>query len=195
MDRRRRAHGDQAGVYVVEFAIVILVFLTLVYGVLEMARSMYVVNTLQEVTRRAAQSAATANIGNSEVLGRIRENAVLRRSPGLLPLGAPVTDRYVRIDFLALVADAAGRTSMQPVTSLPTCPVGNRLNCMNDPNGPSCIRFVRARICVPGDEGSCQPATYKTVFPLISFPFRLPVSTTIVPIESLGYRPGMAPCP
>jgi hypothetical protein len=185
----------ERGGYAVEFAIVVIIFLMFLFSVLELARSMYVFNTLQEVTRRAAHSAATANIGSTEVLSRIRQNAVLRRSSGELPLGAPITDQYVRIDFLALVADSTGKTSMQRVTSVPGCPVQNRLNCMNDPNGASCIRFVRARICVPGDGATCTAATYKPIFPLVSFPLRLPVSATIVPVETLGYRPGMAPCP
>lgn len=185
----------EGGGYAVEFAIVVIIFMMFLFGVLELARSMYVFNTLQEVTRRAALSSVTANVGSSETMTGIRQNAVLRTRPGELPLGAPITDQHVRIDFLALIADSTGKTSMQPVTSVPGCPVQNRLNCMTNPNGASCIRFVRARICVPGNGESCTAVTYKPIFPLISFPLRLPVSSTIVPVETLGYRPGMAPCP
>jgi hypothetical protein len=188
-------HGRERGVYAVEFAIVVIVFLLLLFGVLELARSMYVVNTIQDVTRRAAHLAATANVSSTETLDLIRQRAVSRQSPGEMPLGAPITDQYVRIDFLALVADASGKTMMQRVSSVPGCPVKNRLNCMNDPNGASCIRFVRARICVPGDAATCTAAIYKPLSSLIPFQLRLPVSSTIVPVETLGYRPGMAVCP
>lgn len=192
---RRRMCRDQGGGHLVEFSLVALVFLVFVFGILEIARAIYVINTLQEVTRRAAQAAATANVGSAQVLRGIRADAVFRADPGVLPLGDPVTDEYVRIDFLALVADSAGRTSMAPVTSVSACPARNRVECMNDPNGASCIRFVRARICVPGAAGTCQAATYQPIFPLVSFPLRLPVSTTIAPVESLGYQPGAVLCP
>lgn len=44
------------GVFAVELAIVVLVFFTIIFGVVELARLMYVFNTLQEVTRRAARA-------------------------------------------------------------------------------------------------------------------------------------------
>ena len=44
----------QRGVAAVEFALVVIIFLTLLFGIIELARSMYVFNTLKEVTRRAA---------------------------------------------------------------------------------------------------------------------------------------------
>lgn len=191
----RRALGRrQGGGHAVEFSIVVLVSLMLVFGILEMARALYVINTLQEVTRRAAQAAATANIGSADALAGIRQDAVFRQGSGPLLIGDPVTDRHVRIDFLALVADAAGRTTMTPVGAVSSCPQQNRLNCLNDPNGAACVRFVRARICMPGAAGDCAAAIYKPIFPMVDFPIRLPVSSTIVPVESLGYRPGAGLC-
>ena len=48
---------SQAGTTAVEFAITSIFFFLLVFGILELARIMYVFNTLQEVTRRAAAAA------------------------------------------------------------------------------------------------------------------------------------------
>jgi Flp pilus assembly protein TadG len=50
---RRHNGRPQAGVFSVEFAIVLTLFLTLVFGAIELARAMYLFNTLQEATRTA----------------------------------------------------------------------------------------------------------------------------------------------
>lgn len=187
--RRRRA---QAGVYVVEFAIVAMVFFMFLFGVMEMARVMYMFNTLQEVTRRAAQAAASANFSDPASLAAVRQIAVFRSSAGALMLGDPVTDASIRIDYLALVVVAKHMTLVPMAASaLPASPTRNRLNCTNDPNGAACISFVRVRVCDPANSASCTPVTYQSLLSFVSMPFGLPLSTSIVKAESLGYVPGM----
>lgn len=188
---------SQGGVYAVEFAMVVLIFFVFLFGVTELARAMYLVNTLQEVTRIAANAAALSNPRDSTRRQQIREMAIFQTSPGTLPMGTPITDRHVRIEYYALVADSVGKTSMQliPYGSL-SCPVNNRQTCMRNPNDPQCVRFVRARICNPANPDTCDTkVSYKTLVSLIAFPISLPYSSTIVPAESLGYTPGMVPCP
>lgn len=187
----------QAGVYAVEFAMVLTLFLTLVFGVIELARAMYVFNTLQEVTRRAAATAANTDFTDQPAVNRVRQGAVFRSSPGLLVLGDPVSDEHVRIDYLALARAADGSMTLSaiPNGSLPAGPALNRVICMSDPYNANCIRFVRIRICDPGDSDVCAPATYNTIVPFVSLPLRLPMATTIVPAESLGFTPGMSPGP
>jgi Flp pilus assembly protein TadG len=186
----------QAGVASVEFAVVAGVFCLFMFGVMELSRAIYVINTLQEVTRRAA--VAAANVQPTEAaLGQIRAQAVFRDSAGMLMLGDPVTDQHVRIDYLALLraADGSITPTVIPTASLPATPARNRVNCTADANAINCIKLVRARICAPTGEGDCPPVTYQTLFSMVALPIQLPASTTIVPAQSLGYTPpACIPC-
>lgn len=191
----RRFPNAQAGTTAVEVALLAGLFFTLVFGAIEMARIMYVFNTLQEVTRRAAAAAVNVDPRDSEAISKIKQNAVFRDSPGELTLGSPITDNHVRIDYLALTRAADGSTKMEPVneTSWPTCPGQNRQICMSNPNSPNCIRFVRVQVCDPAESGACDAVPSTLAIPTINFTVKLPRATTIVPAESLGYMPGMAP--
>lgn len=186
----------QAGVAAAEFAILAVLFFTLVLSVMELARAMYVFNTMYEATRYAANAASMTSHRDSASLERIRQHAMLRTSPGPLPLGAPVTDRNVRIDYLALTRDDENRMSLQeiPTASLPLCPRQNREICMTDPNAANCIRFVRARICAEDNETDCDPAAFVSYLPVLSFTFDLPLAATVRPTESFGSMPEGTPC-
>lgn len=194
---RRRNDKPQAGVFAVEFAIVLLLFLTLVFGVIELARAMYLFNTLQEVTRRAASAAANTDFRDEAAKGRVRQGAVFRNSPGPLVLGDPVTDEHVRIDYMSLVRNGDGSMTLTaiPAGAMPACPARNRIICMDNPNDSSCVRFVRVRVCAPGDANACSQVPYKTIVPLIGLALRLPTATTIVTAETLGFATGTPPCP
>jgi len=183
----------QSGVAAIEFALLAIVFFMVVFGVIEIARAMYIFNTVQESTRRAASAASLVSHRDTSALDRIRQNAVFRTSPGHLIFGAPVSDQSVRIDYLALVrAGNALVLTEIPEGSLPTCPRENRRICMNNPNAANCIRFVRARIC---DEGSdCTPVRYTPIIPLLSLTVGIPRSTTIHVVESFGSMPEGTPC-
>nr|WP_314539572.1 TadE/TadG family type IV pilus assembly protein [uncultured Massilia sp.] len=195
---RRRAGGVAA----VEFALLALAFFTFVFGIMEVARLIYVYNTLQEVTRRAAASAVTIFPRDTTRLDAARYDAVFRSSPGGLVLAPPVTSDYVRIDYMALTRDSTGAMSLSeiPAGSLPTCPGQNRQICTGNPNAPNCVRFVRARICDPSVTGDCVRATSNPLFPIPllnpvpGLTVRLHMATTIANAEMLGYVPGTAPC-
>lgn len=191
------ASRRQRGVAAVEFALLVGVFLSFLVGVMELSRAMFVYQTLQEVTRRAASAAAQADFSDTNRLDRIRQYAVLRSTPGELPLGAPVTDLHVRIEYLALLRDPAGRLTMSPIAreALPASPALNRQACNLNPNSPSCIRFVQAQICNPDSAATCDRVPYQLLLPLLSFDLYLPRATTISVAESLGYEPGQAPNP
>lgn len=185
----------QRGVAAVEFALLVFVFLAFVFSIIELARIMYLYNTLQEVTRRAATAAASANFQDQAELNRIRYFSVLRDTPGELPIGAPITDRHVRIEYLALVRNADGSltsTGIDPGV-LPADPAANRQICHADPNAATCVRLVRAQICNPEVTGQCERVQYQMLFPLISLGLPLPRATTTATAESLGYTPGQAP--
>ncbi|OEZ63175.1 TadE family protein [Duganella sp. HH105] len=185
------------GIVTVEFSLIALVFFTLLYVVMEVARAMYLLNTLQEVTRRAAAMAAVSDFSSASVMSQVRQSALLRTGPGTLTMGQPVSDAHVQIDYLALTRAGNGALTLTPIptASLPACVARARLNCIADPNGASCIRFVRARVCTPNGNGGCDALAYQTMVPLFSVAGALPVATTIAKAESLGLLPGSPLCP
>lgn len=189
MKRRTR----QTGATAVEFAIVILFFLTFIFATLELARIEYLVNTLMEVTRRGAAGAANVSFRNGTALRDVQANAVFRNASGTLPFGHPVTADNVMIDYLSVSRDTL---DLKHVTALPSCPERNRWNCIADPYADNCIRFVRARICASMDNaGNCQPLRFQRVFPFLDLSRNtVPTAETIVPAGSLGSVPGTLPC-
>jgi len=183
----------QAGVAAVEFSLVAIIFFTLVFATLELARVEYLLNTLVEVTRRAATAAANVDYTDSTALERVRAYAVFRNSSGPLVLGEPVISDHVKIDYLWL---SKADWDFKHMNTLPACPEGNRSNCMANPHADNCIRFVRARICASIDsEGNCERLPYQMVFPLLDLSkMNMPESETIVPAGNLGATLGSIPC-
>lgn len=184
-----------AGSVTAEFAIVMILFMLIVCGVIELARVVYMLNTLQMVTRRAATLAANVDYTDAAAMNAVRERAVFRSSPGDLVLGAPVTDAHVRIRYLSLGSAGGEDIAEIPTVGLPACPANNRITCMADPYGASCIRMVQAEICDPTDTSECKGVRYQALFSSVGLSFALPKSTSIAAAETLGAPPGQAPCP
>ena len=185
----------QQGVAAVELAVVLVIFLTLVFGVIEFARAMYICNALQEVTRRAAALATSTDFSDGAAMQRVRERAVFRTSPGYLMFGEPITDANVNIDYLAITRSGTSLvTTPIPSGSLPASPARNLQVCMSDPYDAGCIRLVRVRICAAGGP-QCNPVPYQTIVSLIRIPFSLPFATTITNAETLGWPAGVAAAP
>jgi hypothetical protein len=180
----------------VETAVLMFVFLMIIFAIIEMARAMFIYQTVHEATRFAARAAATTSHRDTAALDRIRQRAVLRDSPGELILGRPVTDRNVRIDYLALLRKADGSMSLAPISpsSLPLCPRQNREICMRDPYASNCIRFVRARICEDDGAAGCNPVRYQSLVQLIAWEAPIPIAQTVRPAESFGSLPEGTPC-
>ncbi|MEH6436006.1 TadE/TadG family type IV pilus assembly protein [Massilia sp. DD77] len=198
-DRKARAwrpRNRESGVAAIEVALLAGVFLLFVFGVIEIARMMYIVNTLQESTRRAAAAASLVSHRDTGALDRIRQQAVFRDSPGNLIFGAPVTDRNIRIDYLALASRGGSAPVLSPIptASLPTCPRENRRICLLNPHAANCIRFVRVRVCENNEEDACHPVEYLSMMPFLALPVGLPRATTITMVESLGSQPEGTPC-
>lgn len=184
----------QRGIYAVEFALVAIIFFLMVFGIVEFARMLYVFNTVHEVTRIATSAAVHANFNDTDRMQQIREVSVFRSTPGILPLAGPISDQYVRIEYLAMTDDGSGNTEITeiPENQLPDNPLENRQICMANPNAANCVRYVRTRICKPGTAAACDRAEVTLMIPLVSFTVRVPRATYILPVESLGYKPGMA---
>lgn len=187
--------SSQRGVAAVELGIIAVVFLTFAMGIIEFARAMYMYNTLAVVTQQAARLAANADWRDNSAMDRVRQQALFRNSAGELVWGSPVQDTNVRIDYLALTQQADGSLAMSPISSMPSCPSRNRQNCIEDPNGASCIRLVRARVCSTANSSSCDPVPYQTLFSLVRISLHLPTSPTILAAQTLGYQVGAPVCP
>lgn len=175
------------GTVAVEFALVLGVFLLVLFGILAVAQTMYVLNTLQEVSRRAAAAAAKTDFTDPAALQQIRQNALFRDSPGILAFGAPLNDTHVWIDYLSIARAGDGSLSLQPMPSLPASAAASRIACMNDPYSDSCVQFVRVRLCATADANGCQPVILRTIFPWLPLSVPLPAATTIVKADGLGY--------
>lgn len=192
---RSRTKSRQYGVAAVEFAIVVSMFLLIVFGIIEFARLMYVYNTLSEVTRSTARAATNIAFTNGDALNLARKRAVFNEETGVLPFGHPITWQHIRIEYLFLGPAGGGRElQLIPAGSMPASPAQNRVNCTANPFGINCIRAVQVRICREGNTaGVCTAVPYETLMPLMNLPISLPRSLTIVTAESLGYQTGHTP--
>lgn len=178
-----------------EFSLVLVVFLMFACALLELARVMYLFNTLPMVAQRAALQAARTDFSNGTALQAVRQQAVFRDRPGMLLLGEPVSDDHVRITYLSLSGPEASMMTPIAAGALPACPVNNRIACLKDPYGASCIRLVKVQICDPAITGTCEQIAYRSVFSPLALRFKLPLATAITPAETLGAMPGDPPCP
>lgn len=173
-----------------------VVFFTFVFGLIEIARALYMWNTLPVVMQRAARAAAVTDPQNAAAMAQLTRSAVLRGSAPAgsiptMPLGEPITSAHVNIDYL----DA----NQAPLAAgaLPACPHQHYINCIDNfggaiPGRPACIRFVRARLCAPGGGAVCGAVTYQPLLPLVPLPITFPPFTVVLKAETLGYLPGTA---
>lgn len=177
----------QSGVAAVEFALLAVIFFTFVFGIIEVARLLFVFNTLQEVTRRAAAAGAGVYARDSNATARVRQYAIFRETPGELVLAPPITNDHIRLDYLRF------DLSVIPSGSLPADAAANRGLCMMNPRAANCIRFVQAQVCDPQETGQCNPVRFQMLLPFVDLRMPLHKATTIAPIESFGYVPGTLP--
>lgn len=190
--KRYRRERLQQGSAAIEFALIALIFFTFVFSVIELARLMFLYNTLPEITRRAASAAANTDFTRLAELDRVRWNAVFRDSPGSLVLMNELTDQAIRIDYLAINRNDDGTLSMVPIAaaSLPASPSANLSGCVVDPNSATCIRIVRVRVCQPSNSATCVPMQFQSLVPFINLSLPLPTAPTLAKAQSLGLAPG-----
>lgn len=195
---RLRPRTSQAGTAAVEFVLLAGLFFTLVFGTIEIARLMFVYNTLQEVTRRAAAAAANVYPRETKEINKVKQDALFRTSPGELALAPPVSDKNLRFDYLALVRDASsGALTLSKIdeSEWPSCAAQNRQICMQNPNAANCIRFVQVSVCDTADSSNCKPVKSQLLLPMVELHLSLHKATTIATVESLGYVAGTSSCP
>lgn len=161
----------QLGVAAVEFALVCLLFFTLLFSILEFGRLLFVFNTMQEVTRSAAHEATLSWIDQSAA---IKRKALFGGSA--IPAGAEVTAANILIEYL----NKAGNV----ITAFPTDPSDNLSACNDSSRVQSCIDSVRVSI-VDKNGGGVLYAPMVNLFGFLRI--RLPISTVTVHAESLGF--------
>lgn len=183
----RSGKRAQRGATAVEFALAAMLFFTFVFGVIELARALYMWSTMIEVTRRAARGAAGADFSNASAMAAVRGKAMFANLPGGLPLRGNVTENNLSIDYL--------NGNLEHISSLPACPEANIINCNTDPAGASCIRFVRVRLCAESGAASCTKLDYDPIISANFFPgapLKYPTFATVTPVATLGRQPGAA---
>lgn len=173
----------------IEFGLVCMVFMPMLFAMFEYGRLLFVWNTLPEVTQRAARAAAITDFSNPAAMQALRQAALFRSDDSPLPLAPNVSSANIRIEYLW--QDSAGGLAALPL--LPACPMANRINCAREPHGSACISFIRVRLC--GSGAGCPALAYEPLLPMVPVPDAMPSASTLVAAESLGYSPGQAPCP
>src|SRR5205809_6055035 len=99
---------SQRGVAAVEFALIAVVFFMVLLGIAEFGRIMYIWNTAQEVTRRAAREAVVRDFSAVETAAIKRESIFQGGTSGPvnLPAGVEITNTTVKLVYLTV--DAGG---------------------------------------------------------------------------------------
>jgi hypothetical protein len=170
----KHAHR-QRGVASVEFALIAIVFFSLLFGVIEFGRLLFSINSVQEVTRRAAREQTVRWLTASTAVQR---EAVLHPGgDGYFPGIPDVSNAKVKLDFFNTYSDAVSGTN--PIGGV-SDPLENFNNCYWSET--NCIRFVRAELT----ENDGSPVTFTTIVPFMPDSFVLPRSTVIMPAEALG---------
>lgn len=174
-----RIRSRQRGVAAVEFGIIAIVFFTIFFGILDFGRLFYLYNTVQEVTRCAARAAAVTwkgDNGGSWDATSIPQQCLFGQN--VLVAGWEIGTANVRLRALNLNYGVAN-----PIDS-----ATNLSNCVSNPAGTDCIRFVEASVVQAcNNQGVCQPISYQPMFGLIPLNVGIPISTVVMPAEGLGF--------
>ncbi|PYC22510.1 hypothetical protein DMO17_13685 [Aquipseudomonas alcaligenes] len=160
------------GIYVVEFAIVGVLLFTLLFGVIEMGRLYFTVNTLNETVRRGARLAAVCDISDPIILRRAIFNAADETGASGLIANLDTADLTLTyLDINGAVVAAPSDTSGS--------------------NGFRAIRYVQLRV---------DNFTFDLLIPLLGTQITLPSFRATLPRESLGRHaengvtPEITPC-
>jgi hypothetical protein len=180
----KRQKTAQRGVAAVEFAIVAMLFFTMLFGAMEFGRLLYIWNTVQEVSRNAARQAVVTDFTSASARAAIKQSAVFRVDAGAMPAAPEITDSMVKITYL----NAAGNVA----TPMPLSPGDNIAACLDAARVSECIRFVETCVSTGSDCTPGQSVLYAPMVNLFSFlAIGIPMSTVRMPAESLGFIPDM----
>jgi Flp pilus assembly protein TadG len=156
---------SQQGMTSVEFVIVALAALIVLFGSMEMSRAMFTLNTLEEATRRGARVAAVCEVNSPAILRTTVFNASGSGSDS--PILPNLSTANVQLQYL---------------TDTGTVVTGD----MSDGIVYASIKYVRVRII---------NYNHQMILPGFDFSFNAPAYPTVLPRESLGvYDTGYSTC-
>jgi Flp pilus assembly protein TadG len=159
--------NKQIGAAAVEFALIALIFFTILFAILEFGRMMYLYNTMQEVTRRGARAAVVRWIDQTNTI-----KSIAFFGGTAIPAGAEVTSANMTIDYFNQTGAAA--------SPLPTDAGDNLAACGDAARVSSCIYSVRVKI---------TGVSYSPMVSLFSFlGVNLPEASVTMHAESLGFE-------
>lgn len=159
----------QQGVAAVEFAIVSLLFFTILFGILEFGRMLYLYNTMQEVTRSGARAAVVRWVDQTATI-----KSIAFFGGTAIPAGAEVTSADMTIEYL----NKAG--VVVPVLNRPVDPGDNLSACGDNTRTAECIYSVRVSIV---------GVSYRPMVNLFNFlNIALPTATVTMHAESMGFQ-------
>ncbi|MFT5532868.1 MAG: hypothetical protein ACI8WM_002076 [Burkholderiaceae bacterium] len=161
------SRSKQHGVATVEFALIAIIFFTMLFAILEFGRMMYVFNSTQEVTRRGAREAVVRWIDQMDA---VKTLALFGGTS--LPAGAELAASNIKIEYL--------KKNGSVVTSFPVDPSDNLSACGDITRADNCIFSVRVSIV---------NLTYKPMVSLFNFlSIALPSSSSTMHAESMGFE-------
>ncbi len=164
MKTAHRTPRQQHGAAAVEFALIAIVFFTLLLGIIEFGRLFYVYNSVQEVTRHAAREAVVRWVDEADTA-----KSLALFGGASLPAGGEITAAKINIEYLTAIGGAPA--------PFPASAGDNISACLSGPDG--CIALVRVSIT------GASYAPMVGLFPFLSVP--IPDSTVTMPAESLGF--------
>lgn len=174
-DFKQPGGKPQRGAAAVEFALIAGWFFLLLLGIIEFGRFLYVWNTVQEVTRRAAREAV--------VSWETERDAIKTRAlfgGASLPAGAEITANNINIRYLDWNKNGIAENR------LPGSSQSNADRCFGASEGApnDCIKYVEVSI-ISADEEE-DSAKYAPMIGLFTFlNIDIPPSTVVMPAECL----------
>ena len=163
------SNHKQQGVAAVEFALVALLFFTILLAIIEIGRMLFIFNTMQEITRRGAREAVVRWKSTADQ-NAIKTIALF--NDVTMPANPEITAANITITYLQ-------KDGVTEVTDFPADPGDNLSACGDITRIPNCIYSVRVSI---------TGATFTPMMGLFDFlTMPLPTSEVTMHAESLGF--------
>lgn len=173
------------GVYVVEFAIIGVWLFVLLFGVLEMGRLYFTINTMNEVVRRGARLAAVCSPTTKSEQEKVLQKAIFNAAMDLEASSLIPGLQASSLDLIYLKSDGSNATDPNSI--------------ITTEEDFRAIRFVQLRI---------EDFPFRLLIPIPGFDgdITLPIFQSTLPRESLGRhaegsrpydadsQPGITPC-
>jgi Flp pilus assembly protein TadG len=166
------SNHKQQGVAAVEFALVAMLFFTILLAIIEIGRMLFIFNTMQEMTRRGAREAVVRWV-DAASQADIKSIAVFNGAS--MPANPDLTAANITITYL----QKDGVTEVTTLPGNPANPGDNLSACGDSTRIANCIYYVRVSI---------TGATFTPMMGLFDFlTMPLPSSEVTMHAESLGF--------